>query len=66
MGAVLAEEEYWTDDCEMTDIQSLSLSSSWAKRDILSRCESWLWKVEVDIDEEDGIRDIVTEGKVGL
>jgi hypothetical protein len=66
MGAVLAEEEYWADDCEMIDIQSLSLSSSCARRDILSRCEPWLWKVEVDIDEEDGIRDMATEGKVGL
>lgn len=66
MGAVLAEEEYWAEDCEMIDIQSLSLSSSVIKRDLLRRCVSWLWMVEADIEEEDGILDMATEGKPGV
>lgn len=50
----------------MIDIQSLSLSSSVIKRDLLRRCESWLWMVEADIEEVDDILDMVTEGKVDV
>ena len=66
MGAVLAEEEYCADDWEMIDIQSLSLVSSCAKRDIRSCLVSWLLMVAVDIEDADDILHIATEARVGV